>query len=61
MQPLSLNLLAERTSSRREEVSMRNRTAKLLAPLALIGAAALAVSGGLASADGSSTGGDVHV
>jgi hypothetical protein len=40
---------------------MRNRTAKLLAPLALIGAAALAVSGGLASADGSSTGGEVHV
>ena len=35
--------------------------AKLLAPLALISAAALAVSGGLASADGPSTGGEVHV
>ena len=40
---------------------MRNRKAKVLAPLALVSAAVLAVSGGLASADGTSTGGEVHV
>lgn len=40
---------------------MRNRSVKPVAPLALIGAAVLAVSGALASADGSSTGGEVHV
>jgi hypothetical protein len=39
---------------------MRNRNVKLLAPLALLSAAALAASGGPASADGSSTGGKVH-
>ena len=40
---------------------MRKRTAKLLAPLAVLSAAALAVSGGLASANGASTGGEVHI
>lgn len=40
---------------------MRNRRVKLVAPLALISAAVLAASGGLAAADGSSTGGKVHV
>jgi hypothetical protein len=40
---------------------MRNRKAKLLAPLAVLSAAALAVSGGLASANGASTGGEVHI
>jgi len=40
---------------------MRNRKVKLLTPLALISAAALAVSAGLASADGPSTAGEVHV
>ncbi len=40
---------------------MRNRKVKKLAPVALISAAALAVSGGLASADGPSTAGEVHV
>ena len=39
---------------------MGNRKAKLLAPLALISVAVLAVSGGLASADGPSTGSNVH-
>jgi hypothetical protein len=39
---------------------MSNRKVKLLAPLALVSAAVLAVSGGLASADGSSSGGKVH-
>ena len=39
---------------------MRNRKVKLLAPLALLSAAVLAVSGGLATAAGSSTGGEVH-
>jgi hypothetical protein len=33
----------------------------LLAPLAVVSAAVLAVSGGLASADGASTGGEVHI
>jgi hypothetical protein len=42
-------------------VSMRKRKAKLLTPLAVVSAAALAVSGGLASADGPSTGGEVHI
>ena len=40
---------------------MRNRQAKLVPSLAVISAAVLAVSGSLASADGSSTGGEVHV
>ena len=40
---------------------MRKPKAKLLAPLALVSAAALAVSGGLASAEGSSTGGEVQI
>jgi hypothetical protein len=40
---------------------MRNRKAKLVPSLAVVGAAVLAVSGGLASADGSTTGGEVHV
>jgi hypothetical protein len=40
---------------------MRIRRATLLAPLAVASAAVLAVSGGLASADGASTGGEVHV
>jgi hypothetical protein len=40
---------------------MGNREVKLLAPLALLSAAVLAVSGGLASAHGSSTGGEVHL
>jgi hypothetical protein len=40
---------------------MRKRKAKLLTPLAVVGAAVLAVSGGLASADGASTGGEVHL
>lgn len=40
---------------------MRNRKLKLLVPLVLISAAVVAVSGGLASADGSSTGREVHV
>ena len=39
---------------------MRNPKVKVVAPLALISAAVLAASGGLASADGSSTGGKVH-
>ena len=39
---------------------MGNRKAKLLAPVALISVAVLAVSGGLASADGPSTGSNVH-
>jgi hypothetical protein len=42
-------------------VSMRKRKAKLLTPLAVVSAAVLAVSGGLASADGPSTGGGVHL
>jgi hypothetical protein len=40
---------------------MRKRTTKLLTPLAVASAAVLAVSGGLASADGPSTGGEVHL
>lgn len=40
---------------------MRKHKAKLLAPLAVVSAAALAVSGGLASADGPSTEGKVHL
>jgi hypothetical protein len=40
---------------------MRIRKATLLAPLAVASAAVLAVSGGLASANGSSTGGEVHI
>jgi hypothetical protein len=39
---------------------MRNRKTKLLAPLALLSTAVLAVSGGLATAAGSSTGGELH-
>jgi hypothetical protein len=39
---------------------MRDRKTRLLAPLALLSTAVLAVSGGLASANGSSTGGEVH-
>jgi hypothetical protein len=40
---------------------MRRRKATLLAPVALIGAAAVAVSGGLATADEAPTGGEVHI
>lgn len=40
---------------------MRNRKTKLVAPLALLSTAVLAVSGGLATAAGSSTGGEVHI
>jgi hypothetical protein len=40
---------------------MRKRKAKLLTPLAVVGAAVLAVCGGLASPDGASTGGEVHL
>ena len=39
---------------------MQNK-AKLLTPLAVVSAAVLAVSGGLASADDASTGGEVHI
>jgi hypothetical protein len=40
---------------------MQKRNAKLLAPLAVLSAAALAVSGGLASANGQPTAGEVHI
>jgi hypothetical protein len=40
---------------------MRKRNAKLLVPVAVAGAAALAASGGLAWADGGSSGGEVHI
>lgn len=40
---------------------MRSPKTQLLAPLAVVSAAALAVSGGLASANGASTGGEVHI
>jgi hypothetical protein len=40
---------------------MRNRRVKQLAPLALLSTGVLAIFGGLASADGSSTGGTVHI
>lgn len=40
---------------------MRNRKAKLVPSLVVVSAAVLAVSGGLASANGSSTAGEVHV
>lgn len=40
---------------------MPKRKAMLLTPLAMVSAAALAVSGGLASADGPSTRGQVHI
>lgn len=40
---------------------MRKRTAKLLTAPAAIGLAVIAVSGGLASADGPPTGGEVHI
>jgi hypothetical protein len=40
---------------------MRNRKAKLLTPLSVVSAAVIAVSSGLASADGPSTGGEVHI
>jgi hypothetical protein len=40
---------------------MRKRKAKLLMPVVAVGAAVLAVSGGLASADGPSTRGEVHI
>jgi hypothetical protein len=40
---------------------MRRRNPKLLVPLAVISAAAVAVSGGLASAAATPTGGEVHV
>jgi hypothetical protein len=42
-------------------VSMQKCNAKLLAPLAIVSAALLAVSGGLASAAGTPTGGEVHI
>jgi len=40
---------------------MRNRKAKLVPSLAVVSAAVLAVSGSLASADGSSTAGEIHI
>ena len=40
---------------------MRKRNAKLLVPLAAVGAAAVAASGGLALADGASSGGGVRL